>query len=55
MTRLVPKGPYFKAELDCGFFLTAFVTARSIEELALKEGSPVLASFKATAVHVIRT
>lgn len=54
LTRLVPKGPYFKAELDCGFFLTAFVTARSLEELGLREGSPVLASFKATAVHVIR-
>ena len=54
VTRLLPKGPYFKVELDCGFFLAAFVTARSLEELALAEGAPVLASFKATAVHVIR-
>ena len=54
VTRLLPKGPYFKAELDCGIFLTAFVTHRSLEELGLREGAPVLASFKATAVHLIR-
>jgi tungstate transport system ATP-binding protein len=55
VTRIVPKGPYLKIELDCGFFLSAFVTPRSLEELALAVGSPVTASFKATAVHVIRT
>ena len=55
VTRLLPKGPYFKAELDCGFFLAAFVTLRSMEELGLKEGSTVVASFKATAVHLIRS
>ena len=47
-------GPYYKVELDCGFFLAAFVTARSLEELNLHENSQVVASFKATAVHVIR-
>jgi tungstate transport system ATP-binding protein len=41
-------------ELDCGFFLAAFVTARSLEELRLRDKSKVIASFKATAVHVIR-
>ena len=55
VTRLLPKGPYFKAELDCGFFLAAFVTLRSMEELGLQEGSTVVASFKATAVHLIRS
>ena len=54
ITRLVPKGPYTKVELDCGFFLAAYVTARSVEELNLRERSKVVASFKATAVHVLR-
>jgi len=54
ITRLVPKGPYTKVELDCGFFLAAYVTARSVEELNLREQSKVVASFKATAVHVLR-
>jgi tungstate transport system ATP-binding protein len=54
VTRVVPKGPFYKVELDCGFFLSAYVTARSMEELALCEGKRLTASFKATAVHVIR-
>lgn len=54
VTRVIPWGPFLKVELDCGFFLTTYVTARSLEELALAEGRPVVASFKATAVHVIR-
>lgn len=55
ITRIVPKGPYSKIELDCGFFLSAFVTARSLEELGLKEGGTAVAHIKATAVHVIRS
>jgi tungstate transport system ATP-binding protein len=54
VTRIVPKGPYFKVELDCGFFLAAFVTPRSLEQLALAPGRPVVAAFKATSVHLIR-
>jgi molybdopterin-binding protein len=39
--------------IDCGFPLVALVTRRSVEEMALAEGAPVVASFKATAAHVI--
>ena len=53
VTRIVPRGPFFKVELDCGFFLAAFVTPGSLEELALAPGRAVVASFKATAVHLI--
>lgn len=45
---------FIKVYLDCGFCLTAYVTFQSAEKLALKEGCGVCASFKATAVHVIR-
>jgi len=52
--RIVPRGPFLKVELDVGFFLAAFVTPQSVEDLALAPGREVLASFKATAVHCIR-
>jgi tungstate transport system ATP-binding protein len=54
VTRIVPRGPFFKVELDCGFRIAALVTPRSLEELALGPGVDVVASFKATAVHLIR-
>ena len=54
VTRIVARGPFFKVELDCGFYLAAYVTPTSLEELGLAPGSPVVASFKATAVHVLR-
>jgi tungstate transport system ATP-binding protein len=47
-------GPYLKVKLDCGFPLVAHVTADSFAALALAEGKQVFASFKATAIHVIR-
>ncbi len=55
VTKVIPRGPFFKIELDCGFFLTAFVTAQSLSELDLQPGRAVVASFKATSVHLIRT
>ena len=54
VTRIVPRGPFFKVELDCGFWIAALVTPRSLEELALGPGVAVVASFKATAVHLIK-
>lgn len=47
-------GPYQKIQLDCGFPLFAYVTRHSLEALSLIEGKEVSASFKATAVTVIR-
>jgi tungstate transport system ATP-binding protein len=54
VTKVIPQGPFFKVELDCGFFLSAFVTAQSLAELGLQPGRPLVASFKATSVHLIR-
>jgi tungstate transport system ATP-binding protein len=54
VTKVIPQGPFFKVELDCGFFLAAFVTAQSLSELELQPGRTVVASFKATSVHLIR-
>ncbi len=51
--RIVAVGPYVRAVIDCGFPLVALITHRSVEELGLREGAPVIAAFKATAPHVI--
>jgi tungstate transport system ATP-binding protein len=52
--KTAPLGPYQKVHLNCGFPLVAYVTNHSLEELSLTEGKEVKASFKATAVTVIR-
>jgi molybdopterin-binding protein len=53
ITQLLPSGAQVRALVDCGFPLVALVTHRSVEEMSMVEGLPVVASFKATAAHVI--
>jgi tungstate transport system ATP-binding protein len=52
--KIVSLGLYQKVQLNCGFPLVAYVTRHSLEDLSLEEGKEVTASFKATAIHVIR-
>ena len=54
VTKITPLGLFHKVNLDCGFFLVAYVTRQSRENLGLEEGKAITASFKATAVHVIK-
>lgn len=54
ITRVVSAGPLSHIEIDCGFRLVALVTRRSAEALGLEKGRRVYATFKATAVHVIK-
>lgn len=54
ITRVASVGPFLELRLDCGFPLVAHVTAESFAMLGLHEGKEVFASFKATAIHVIR-
>lgn len=51
---VAPWGLEYKVELDCGFTLQAAVTKQLVDGLGLKAGGEVYASFKATAVHLIR-
>jgi tungstate transport system ATP-binding protein len=51
--KITPLGLFHRVRLDCGFDLSAYVTRQSLEEMGLAEGGTVIASFKATAVHVI--
>ncbi len=52
--RIMDLGLYQKVQLDCGIPLVAYVTHHSSEDLSLEEGKIVMASIKATAIHVIR-
>ena len=54
ITWAVSMGPLTRVEIDCGFPLITLVTKKSAEELDLKKGKKVYASFKATGVHVIK-
>ena len=51
--RVVSAGAQARVEMDAGFPLVALITKQSLEELSLEAGSRVVASFKATAVHLI--
>lgn len=53
ISRMTAVGNLVRLEIDCGFPLTGVVTTKSLEEMGLKLGSYLYASFKATAVHVI--
>jgi tungstate transport system ATP-binding protein len=52
--KMIPSGAFYKIELDCGFHLVAYVTNHAREDLSIHEGMDLTASFKATAIHVIR-
>ena len=54
ITRVEPAGPLSRIEMDCSFRLTALITKRSAESLGLAKGKTAYATFKATAVHLIR-
>ena len=51
--RLIPSGPFVHVIIDCGLDMTALVTLRSAEDLALVIGKEVWVSVKATAIHVL--
>jgi molybdate transport system ATP-binding protein len=53
VSETIPFGSTVRVILDVGFPLTALLTRESCRELLLERGSPVYATFKASAVHVI--
>jgi tungstate transport system ATP-binding protein len=50
---MTPSGPLVRVVVDCGLPVVALITRGSANEMKLKEGQPVIATFKATAVHLI--
>ena len=53
ITSMASSGPLVRVGIDCGFPLVALITSRSAEDLELRAGSTVSASFKATGVHIM--
>jgi tungstate transport system ATP-binding protein len=53
VSKIIRQGYFYKLTLDCGFPLVAYITIQSYEDLGIAKGGTVIASFKATAVHVI--
>lgn len=52
--QLIPQGPLMRVLLKSSIRLVSLVTRASTQEMGLREGSAVTASFKATAIHVIQ-
>lgn len=53
IVRVFPFGSQIKVTLDCGFTLASVITKRSREELGLEAGKEIVASFKASSIHMI--
>ena len=53
VARLVPDGPLVRVTVDCGVSVVASITRASAADMRLAEGRAVVATFKATAVHLI--
>ncbi|MFA5375488.1 MAG: ABC transporter ATP-binding protein [Dehalococcoidia bacterium] len=54
INKIIPLGPLTRIEIDCGMPLLGVITTRSASELELTISSKLFASFKATAIHVIK-
>jgi len=52
--KIIRQAFFYKMILNCGFPVVAYITVSSCDELGICEGSMVVVSFKATAVHVMR-
>lgn len=52
ITKLVSLGPFIRVTVDCGTPIIALITTRSCGELGLAIGTAVIASVKASAIHV---
>jgi molybdopterin-binding protein len=53
VSRLMPEGAVVRVEIDCGLPLTALITRPSVDTLGLAPGIAVVASIKASAIHLI--
>lgn len=51
--RIIPQGPLYKVAVDCGVQMVALITRPRLQEMGLKNGMAVQATFKASAVHLI--
>jgi tungstate transport system ATP-binding protein len=50
----IPLGAQYRVRIACGVPVVALVTKQSFDDLGLGRGTPVVVTFKASAVHLIR-
>lgn len=55
VTGMATSGPLVLVTVDCSFPLMAFITNRSAEEMELRVGLEVCASFKASGLHILES
>ncbi len=53
VTKIFPVGSQIRVTVDCGVPIVALITRRSWQELGLEPGQTVIASFKASSIHLI--
>jgi len=53
VVKAFPIGSQIRVTVDCGISLVALITRRSWEEMGLKQGQTLIASFKASSIHLI--
>jgi molybdopterin-binding protein len=53
VSRMVPQGSLMRVSVDCRIPLVASITRASAADMGLVEGGRVIATFKASAVHLI--
>lgn len=51
--KMLDTGAFYRVAIDCGFPLVSLLTRRSVEEMDLRVGRRVWASFKPAGVHVV--
>ncbi|WP_292490200.1 ABC transporter ATP-binding protein [Methanoculleus sp. 10] len=51
---VVPRGPFSRVTVDCGFMLSSVLSWKAADSLGIGEGSRVVASFAPESVHVVR-
>jgi len=54
ITKMTPVGTVIRIAVDCGFPLLTLITERSVDELNLTIGKEIYASFKATAIRIVK-
>jgi tungstate transport system ATP-binding protein len=54
ITRMATVGALVRVEVDCGFTLLGVLTKKSADDMGIEPGVDVYASFKASAVHIIK-
>ncbi|NMA10764.1 MAG: TOBE domain-containing protein, partial [Methanomicrobiales archaeon] len=54
VTSVVPRGPFSRVTVDCGFPLSSILSWKAVDNLGIREGSRVVVSFTPESVHVVR-